>query len=238
VSIFWRSKSKYINKINIKMGPKKDPPKNNPGTNPKIQDYLDDAQPPIWAKKMEDRIVQSLREVSDSVASQSERLDDIEKRVDKRFQRLEERLENHEFHQRKYNLLFYGLKLEPAVDCEVQVRKFMERDLEMGNTTAIPFANIHPLPPTAGGSACIVRFVAYKDKERILKSLGKLKGKNCGVTVRTDLPPIMRSKRKELLQRMRELKTEDRSRTLRVAERGQELFLEEKSGPGGKWKKM
>lgn len=175
------------------MPPRKDPAKENAKITGLITDYVSDEQPPAWAKKfeemignMETRIVDRIQNLQESMAIQDGWIRDFEEKTEKRCKDIEERMSDAEFHQRKYNLVFLGLTVNQG-DCEKRVREFMVSGLEIPEAEAksMLFAHCHPMP----GSAVIVRFVQYRDRERILKSLSKLKGKQYRVTVRTDLPP-------------------------------------------------
>jgi cell division protein ZapA (FtsZ GTPase activity inhibitor) len=217
------------------MPPRKDTTKDKDNNTTRITDYISEDQPPVWARKleekleqMEERLVGRFQNLQEVINMQDHRIANIETKTAKRCQDLEERMTDAEFHQRKYNLLFFGLKTTPT-ECEKQVKEFMTSDLEIADAESMLFQHCHPLPP---GTTVIVRFVQFKDRERVLRSLAKLKGKNKKVTVRTDLPKDMREKRRNLHQQMQELK-KDTNKIMRVAERGQTIRLEEKKN--GKW---
>jgi pyruvate-formate lyase-activating enzyme len=76
--------------------------------------------------------------------------------------------------------------------------------------------------------------VQFKDRERVLRALAKLRGKNKNVTVRTDLPKEVREKRKNLFQQLHAIRQDNKNTIIRVAERGQTIRLEEKK-PNGRW---
>lgn len=218
------------------MGPprKSTVPSSESSSSQRITSYLDADQQPPWAKRMEENIMGQLTDINASISIVDKRTLDLENRVSE----LERKLNETEFHQRKYNLLFYGLKFQPT-DCEEKVRGFIRDDLELGEDVekSMAFQHCHPLPASGTGTACIVRFVNFRDKDRIMRSLGKLKGKNCKVSVRSDLPKPQREKRKDLLLEMRNLRNEDRSLHLRIAEKGLELHLEKKNSRG-RWEKL
>jgi hypothetical protein len=133
-----------------------------------------------------------------------------------------------EFHNRKYNLLFFGLPSEGSADSKV--RQFLAKDLDLEADTIL-FHHCHPLPAGKDGKQpVIVRFVRFQDKEKVLRALPKLRGKQSRVSVITDLSKSLRQKRAELQTRMREMKRADGSRVLRVIERGQIIRMEERKG--------
>jgi hypothetical protein len=212
---------------------------NEPGGSGKITDYVDEPQPQ-WARRMEEILSEKMEAVTQAVTH----LDDHAKetgakfeQIDQRLLKIDERIDGMEFHDRKYNLLFFGLKVNRD-DCETGVRAFLRDDLELGDEEKhMSFQHCHPLPPSNKGvPACIVRFVSFKHRERVLQSLGKLKGKNKRVSVRTDLPRVLREKRAKLQQQIGIMKQQNRDRILRVAEKGQDVILQEKIR--GTWSKV
>jgi hypothetical protein len=214
------------------MGPKRD-------GQDKGQKTLDfnagDEQPP-WAKNMENRLSTKFAEVADSLSVLEQRIGKVETDAKAKFERVETRMDDFEFHQRKYNLLFFGLpNQEPA---EKTVKQFLKNDLEMGDMAdGILLQHCHPLPAGRDGQRPVIaRFVCFADRERVLRSLPKLRGKNVKVSVATDLPRALRLKRADLQKEMKTLKRADPSRILRVIERGQEIRMEERKG--GKWDKI
>lgn len=218
------------------MGAKKDLSKEKENSTARITDYVEDLNPPAWARKleekldqMEERLVGRFEGLQEALNMQDSRISDVDAKTERRCRDLEERMTDAEFHQRKYNLLFFGLKTTHA-ECERQVKEFMTSDLEIADADSMLFQHCHPLPP---GTTVIVRFVQFKDRERVLRSLAKLRGKNKKITVRTDLPKEMREKRKTLYQQLQALR-QDKTKVMRVAERGQTIRLEEKTKQG-KW---
>jgi hypothetical protein len=219
------------------MGGKKDQSKEKENSTNRITDYVEDLTPPPWAKKldekldqMEERLVGRFEGLQDVLNMQDAKIADLETQTKRRCQTLEERMTDAEFHQRKYNLLFFGLQTTPK-ECEQQVKEFMKEALEIPDAEAVLFQHCHQLPP---GNTVIVRFVQFKDRERVLRALTKLRGKNKNVTVRTDLPKEMREKRKNLFQQLHAIRQDNKNTIIRVAERGQTIRLEEKK-TNGRW---
>jgi hypothetical protein len=208
------------------MGPRRDPKDSSNSSQQQITTFTTEDQP-VWAKRMEEKILERIDDVTSQMSSHAEELAKLKAQTQEKFNDLE-------YHQRKYNLLIFGLnsKISSTEDCEEVVRTFFEKDLELGaEVSNMIFHNCHPLK-----KGCIVRFVRFRDKERVLKSLGKLRGKNMKVSVRTDLPKDLREKRTQLLQKVFDLRRNNPDRVLRVAERGMNIQIEEKTA--GKWSKL
>jgi hypothetical protein len=105
------------------------------------------------------------------------------------FQRMDEKVGDFEFHTRKFNLLFFGLRYD-GKECEAAIRMFIRDGQEIGDRgDRMLFAHCHPLPRSAlTVSASTVHFMQLCDRDLVLKSLSKLRGKGSKVSVRTDLP--------------------------------------------------
>ncbi|KAK7092699.1 hypothetical protein V1264_008404 [Littorina saxatilis] len=220
------------------MGPKRDQNKDQESNQNKITSFAGD-RPPPWAEKMEERIIERISAVTESLEFHAAAVQQLRKDTETFQHETNARFTEFEFHQRKYNLLFFGLKFTPAT-CEENVRNFMTQELELGEESvkSMIFQNCHPLPSRPDSTACIVRFVRFADKESVLRSLRKLKGKPGarGVSIRTDLPKELRKTRAELKAKMDGLKRETPERILRIAERGQEIRIEERKS--NRWIKV
>lgn len=214
------------------MGPKRGEDKEK---GQKTLEFNSQDDQPLWARRMEDRMTASFADLCQNVTLLEQRVERGEKETQAKLKRIEERMTDMEFHNRKYNLLFFGLPTEgPA---EVKVRRFLSKDLELPDADSILFHHCHPLPAGRDGKQpVIVRLVNFMDREKILRSLPKLKGKGVKVSVVTDLPKTLRVKRTELQSKMREMRRADSTRFLRVIERGQDVRLEERKG--GNWQKI
>jgi hypothetical protein len=179
---------------------------------------------PGWAKRLEQNIINQFQSQFDQLRAQlTANKEEVEV--------ISERITDLEFHTRKYNLLFFGLKVT-ADDCERQVKTFLKNELEIESADDMIMAACHPLP-SPQGQACIARFVRLPDKDLVLRSLPKLRGKNNKVSVSTDLPKEAREKRKVLSKQAATLRRN--GEMVRVRERGCSVWLEEKKN--GVWKK-
>ena len=217
------------------MGPKKH--------NQQITEHYErqDDQQPQWAKRMEERITSKFDDLQQSIAMTDDRVTKLEKELEEKIKKVERYQEEREFHDRKLNLLIFGLEVKAGAsgdEAEQKVRDFFNSDLELDNTDpgSMLFQACHPLPSPRPTKPVIVRFVKMADRERVLRALPKLKGKKKPISVRTDLPPTLRQKRAELEKKRKELRADNSSRVIRVVERGQMIQLEEKKS--GAWVKI
>jgi hypothetical protein len=211
------------------------PPKRDAGQ--KLLEFQGPDGQPLWAEKMEERLAEKFASVAESVHVLDQRLTDLDLKTQNKIKGIEDRLADFEYHQRKYNLIFFGLQEVNPQNAEEKVRKFISRELEIDNTTTtMPFQNCHPLPARGRGQPVIVRFCCFQDKEKIQKNLPKLRGKNIKVTVMSDLPRQLREKRRALWERVKAVRAQNPGKIVRIAERGQEIRVEEKVE--GKWTQM
>lgn len=198
------------------MGPKKADP-----TQKNMKNFLEDGQgeeeQPQWARNLENLMRAEFQKLGDRLGREEQAVREVR-----------ERIQDFEFHTRKYNLIVHGLETD-GKDCEEVVQAFFKRDLEI---EAAPFllAACHPLPSP---KSAIVRFVRLRDKDLVLRSLVKLKGKNKNVSVRSDLPKELRILRSELAKNVATLRRS--GEVVRLRERGKELWIEEKKD--GAWVK-
>ncbi len=116
--------------------------------------------------------------------------------------KLNSRITQLEFHDRKYNLLFYGLPESDNTD--VVVRGFLKDKLELDSTYVdkLVFVNSHRLPGSQGyrgnyrTQPIIVRFALMSERDSILKKTFKLKGSS--FVIKVDLPSCLKSQRSVL----------------------------------------
>ena len=133
-------------------------------------------------------------------------------------------IERLEFHQRKYNLIFKGIKAERGQE-EREIIRVCKEKLGMKNDVVIQ--NAHPMGKN--GELVIARFMKWSDRSGILFSASKFKG--TGISVQTDLPDSLRKKRSELVGKCKERR--QHGEVTRVIERGMNIILQEKKD--GAW---
>jgi uncharacterized protein YdiU (UPF0061 family) len=204
-------------------------PKGKDASQKTLNDFGAEEQPQ-WAKKMEERLGVKFDQVAESVTVLEARLQSVEQRSEAKLKALESRLTEMEYHSRKYNLIFFGLE-DQGGNAEKAVRTFLRTSLEIESADNMAFNHVHPLPAGRQGPPPIIaRFSRFPDRERVLRSLGKLRGKGNKVTVATDLPKPMREKRQAMLEKVRAARQANPNKIVRLVERAQEIRVEEKVG--------
>ena len=162
-------------------------------------------------------------ELKVSVDFNSAKIMDIEKDkfpkledfVHQRIQSLENKILSLEIHNRKSNLLFYGLKQKEGENInEVLKDAFVSLGIEDKVASSIAIANAHRLPRREAGAEAaqqaptpvIARFCFMRERNFVLaafEDLQRKRSKNPAqpghaqqrLTVRTDLPPAMKTRR-------------------------------------------
>ena len=154
---------------------------------------------------------------------------EIRQENDDENRKLREHIERLEFHQRKYNLLFFGIKFKPGEE-EAALREMCTTKLEyeLGATSLV---NVHKVGDKGG---LIARFAKWSDRQAILKSSNKLK--DTGIGISTDLTTSLQKKRSQLLARRKTLRAS--GKIVRVIERGQDVLLQVKDSREGEWRSL
>ncbi|XP_060580370.1 uncharacterized protein LOC132737133 [Ruditapes philippinarum] len=105
-------------------------------------------------------------------------------------------------HNRKYNLLLYGIKEKNDENIYVTIKEFFKKNLRLSSDAVdqMFFANAHRLPSNGTGpKPIIVRFVRMFDRDLVLDQVyaGTLPK---GYSILVDLPPVMKEQRYKLMQ--------------------------------------
>ncbi len=149
-----------------------------------------------------------------------------------------------EIHDRKYNLLFYGVPQEDGENVHDKIRDVFETDFNMPRKQAqeIFFSNVHRLPRrnrTDGPDPLIVRFGAMGARNYVLdlqSSRGFVQGRK-PVVAYTDLPAVMKRERGKLVVEARKLRREGKITRIRVVDTKVIMEHKEKGQRQAAWTK-
>ena len=180
----------------------------------------------MWAKRLMQEFKEVWREINELNDHVAEKIKLIDQKVDTTKKQLEDKIEELEFNSRKYNLLVWGLGPVTSENCEQKVKQFIHNKLKI--ESELQLAACHPVK----GDTCIVRFVRLSDRDAVLRSGAKLKGK--AYSIKTDLPPRLRQLPATLRAEAKTLKND--SQIVRVLERWKGVYMQEK--PNGSWKTL
>lgn len=188
---------------------------------------------------------------------ETEKLPDMERNLTKLKTEIDEKLIQLELHNRKQNLLFYGIAPRPQEDIYATMSEVIAKlmNIPVQEAAHIPIINAHRLPTrkpaqNAGGDnrpdPVIVRFAKMSDRDKILhafeyprpndhRSVPRPTGPR--VTVRTDLPPSMKRDRGRLAHVGYELRTKQPGLKTRIKVIGARVILQTKksSDSGSTW---
>ena len=200
----------------------------------------------------------SVEDTSARIATvETKSIPNIESRLNELKSYFDDKLMYQELHQRKQNLLLYGIPSQTNENVQQVTAKALAQILEtpIEEAVKIPVVNSHRLPtkkPFVGASNApappdpiIVRFARMTDRDRVLRAFEQPRQPRSAsgnfaagerITVRTDLPPQMKRERGRLatiafnLRKTKHLKT-------KIAIHGTKVILLTKSPtePSSSW---
>ncbi|KAK6178422.1 hypothetical protein SNE40_013214 [Patella caerulea] len=138
-----------------------------------------------------------------------------------------------EKHDRKYNLVFYGIPQTNEEDINETMSNFLQEQLQLNSKMEI--ANQHRLrkrEDREGPPPIIVKFVHYRDLEAVLQKRNLLRK---GQQVLQDLPQVMKQERHKLAGIAYDIRKHEHLKT-RIRDHGIHMILETR-GTGEKWKR-
>ncbi|CAG2187231.1 unnamed protein product [Mytilus edulis] len=141
-----------------------------------------------------------------------------------------------EKHDRKYNILIYGID-DTKKDENVYAitRKLFSEDMHIDErkANAIPIANAHRVPTHGKGpKPIIVRFLHFGDKQLIMSNAHNLKGKK--IRILDDLPISMKEERYLLSHNAYKIRKRDKLQT-RIRAKGAHMTLETRKDSSEEW---
>lgn len=158
-----------------------------------------------------------------------EDLAEAERKCVARNTELSARIDQIEFHERKYNLIVRGLAVPGQGEEEAILKTFLTEKLEIAEAANWRFVNLHRL-----GQGIICRFHCWAHREQVLTNARrKLKGTR--ISVITDLPATLRVKRTELVKKAAEIR--QGGKQARVIERGADIVLQTRERATDQWQK-
>ncbi|KAK6189149.1 hypothetical protein SNE40_005182 [Patella caerulea] len=140
-------------------------------------------------------------ELQKSLEFERNRVDEALEEISKKNAELEEKLILLEKHDRKYNILIYGVEKKQNKDISKVVYNFFAEQLELDEEIllSVRFANLHRLRSyendKRGPPAILVKFIHYHDRDLIMGNSYKLQS---GFRILSDLPVVMKKERSRL----------------------------------------
>ena len=195
---------------------------------------------------------------------ENSKLPDLLNKIEKAKSDLEEKLILYEIHERKLNLLIYGVAMSKTEnvyrECFVVFASMLNISLEEAMRT-IPLTNAHRLPrrnpATSSGAGdrqqpdpIIVRFGRMQDRDRILlasqqrprqaRGYAQSVTHNQQIVIRTDLPPAMKRERGRLASIAYHLRKDRSNVSTRIIVNGTRVILQTRTagnsnGPPSAW---
>jgi len=157
---------------------------------------------------------------------------DLQKQIDS----LSEKVVLLEKHERKYNILIYGIDdRDQDENIYAVTRHLFTQELEIDHrkAQAIPIANAHRLPTRSKGpKPIIVRFLHFGDKQLVMSRAHKLAGKQ--IRILDDLPVSMKEERFLLSHVAYKIRKNEKLQT-RIRDNGAHMMLETRKSISDKW---
>lgn len=168
---------------------------------------------------------------------QDEKREKMNKELNEKIEELNNKLMMLEKHDRKYNLIFYGIGEERNEKLYEKMRYFFTRHLKVEEEKAkeIHFSNGHRLPTDSkfkGPKPVIMRFSSYEDRELVISRAYHLAGSD--MRILTDLPVQMKKERARLAKIAYDIRQQEKLKT-RIKDRGLEVTLEVRKNDTEKW---
>jgi hypothetical protein len=139
-------------------------------------------------------------------------------------------------HERKYNILSYGIDdSDQDENIYAVTRHLFTQDLEIDHrkANAIPIANANRLPTRSKGpKPIIVRFVHFGDKQLVMSRTHTLSGKQ--IPILDDLPVSMKEERFLLSHVAYNIRKNEKLQT-RTRDDGAHIMLETRKSISDKW---
>ena len=155
-------------------------------------------------------------------------LEDTKEELQKKIDELQQNLDRSEYHVRKYNLIFHGLKGKRGEEKKA-LETFCKDKLDMAELP--PTVNIHVVGDKGG---IIARFSTWEGRQEVFTRANKLRGTDFGI--QTDLPKNLVAKKKQLLTERKRLINSGKQ--ARVIERGADVILQKRDRSNDKWEKV
>ena len=185
-------------------------------------------------------------DIEKNIMYNDKKLDDIQhenqsKRAEMReeVEQLRTKLMILEKQDRKYNLLFYGIREQPSEDTEDIMKEFFRNTLSIdeGRVNDMIITNCHRLPNNGEGpKPVIVRFGVYEDRDIVLSKATLPTLRHQRKRILTDLPTEMKVERSRLAKEAYKIRQQEGLQT-RIQERGLQVYLEVRTGVSDHWRK-
>ena len=148
--------------------------------------------------------------ISKHKREQEDNLTKMQNEMDLKIKELNEKLLLLEKHDRKYNLLFYGIPEERGEDLFEKMRQlFLDvLDISASRVDGMFFMNGHRLPsePASGPRPVLIKFCSFEDREIVLSKAYRRR-------ILTDLPVVMKRERGRLAKQAYKIRQDEKLQT-------------------------
>lgn len=153
--------------------------------------------------------VHGMREAVSELRQENEALKEQNSSLQSKLESLERKTDDLECRSKRNNIIIHGISRSGSEDCEGLVQDMLTDQLELSET--VQFDRVHRLSGKPN-APIIARCTFYKDKVKILKEKGKLKGST--VFIGEDFSSRVREIRKKLTVHLRQAKAANKRATM------------------------
>ena len=189
----------------------------------------------IQVDDMEENIEHNVKIARDMKKECKQKQSKTEKKLMERIKSLEDKLKLLEKHDRKYNLLFYGIQETENERVVEKLRTFFKNDLKIDRNSVenMRFTNGHRIPSKGPGPKPIIfRFTSHDDLNLVLSNSYRLAGTKKRILI--DLPLEMKQKRARLAKETFNIRRNEEKQT-RILVRGLDVFLQVRNDEHSAW---
>jgi hypothetical protein len=204
-------------------------------------------------KEEQKHLSKKVKDLEDTVKWQDQEMENLKKKnlqevkgLEKKYEKLVGELMNLELHQRKKNLIFYGVEEQQQENSEDVLKKFLKADMKLNamQVDGMAFSTVHRLPPSTSQGrrdqtskaprGLIASFVYMEERDLVLRNSGTLKGTRKLVV--QDLPIAMKVERAQKAAKAKELRKNGGKYRVRVV--GTRVMLQEHSERDNIWREI
>ena len=189
----------------------------------------------IKVDDMEESIEHNVKIARDMKQECEQKQSETEKKLMERIKSLEDKLKLLEKHDRKYNLLFYGIQETENERVLENLRTFFKNDFKIDRNSVeyMRFTNGHRIPSKGPGpKPIILRFTSLDDLNLVISNSYRLAGTKKRILI--ELPLEMKQERARLAKETFNIRRNEEKQT-RILVRGLDVFLQVRNDEHSAW---
>lgn len=186
-----------------------------------------------------DTMEESVKYHSEVAEEKADAMGDLYHKQKVYLEELEKKLLYQEKHDRRYNLLFYGIPEVKGKNLEVEMKDFFKTKLDIPKESvdSMLFANYHRIPSESKGPRpVIVKFVCMSHRDLVYSKSFHPILRDEKKRILSDLPVAMKRQRGKLAKYAYNIRQAEKKQT-RIVEKGLSVYLEVRKDKESDWEK-